>query len=155
MPLVLTAARRQSLCIATQERKLLAREKGVLESILKSTMEEISRMLEVEALNNEQVVRTNRSGADSVLECWMDCPRLVLCICVFCMRRSISRTLCRGATWRIDSGSRRNKLRISHPTRRRRYKFTHLCDLVIRIISISPLLFRSPRVHPCVPDTHV
>eukprot|EP00802_Teleaulax_amphioxeia_P010065 Tamp_10090.p1 GENE.Tamp_10090~~Tamp_10090.p1 ORF type:complete len:594 (+),score=154.55 Tamp_10090:225-1784(+) len=44
----------ESLCIATQERKLLAREKGVLESILKSTMEEISRMLEVEALNNEQ-----------------------------------------------------------------------------------------------------
>jgi hypothetical protein len=46
---------RQVLCIATQERKLLVREKGVLESILKSTMEEISRMLEVEALSNEQV----------------------------------------------------------------------------------------------------
>ena len=62
--LVLTAAMRQSLCIATQERKLLAREKGMLESILKSTMEEISRMLEVETLNNEQVVRTRRSGAE-------------------------------------------------------------------------------------------
>ena len=46
---------RQVLCITTQERKLLVREKGVLESILKSTMEEISRMLEVEALGNEQV----------------------------------------------------------------------------------------------------
>ena len=56
------------MCIATQERKLLVREKGVLESILKSTMEEISRMLEVEALSNEQV-----DSARQALACTYAC----------------------------------------------------------------------------------
>ena len=45
----------QSLSIVTQERELLVREKGVLESILKTTMEEVASMLEAETLNSEQV----------------------------------------------------------------------------------------------------
>lgn len=75
---VLTGAGRQSLCIATQERKLLTREKGVLESILKSTMEEISRMLEVEALNNEQVGCASKAfaRANACMNVGTGCPRI-------------------------------------------------------------------------------
>ena len=44
----------ESLALATQERELLVREKGLLEQFLKSTTDEVSRMLEVEAASEEQ-----------------------------------------------------------------------------------------------------
>lgn len=44
----------ETLCIATTERELLVKEKGMLESLLKSTMDEVSCMLEEETINNEQ-----------------------------------------------------------------------------------------------------
>jgi hypothetical protein len=44
----------ESLSLATQERELLVREKGLLEGLLKSTTEELSRLVEAEAVSEEQ-----------------------------------------------------------------------------------------------------
>ena len=60
----------QALCIATQERELLVREKGVLETMLKSTMNEVSRLLEAETLSEkrERLAEEQRCQQERLLQ---------------------------------------------------------------------------------------
>jgi len=57
------------LCIATQERELLVREKGVLETILKNIVEQVTGMLDAERLSNEEVRKYLFSFLLGILPC--------------------------------------------------------------------------------------
>jgi len=57
------------LCIATQERELLVREKGVLETILKNIVEQVTGMLDAERLSKEEVCKFVLSFLLGILTC--------------------------------------------------------------------------------------